>query len=39
MKGGGDSFKATIPLTIKNVLKKMGWVEYNREEGHSKSDA
>jgi len=39
MKGGGDNFKATIPLTVKNVLKKMGWVEYSWDEGHSRSDA
>ena len=39
MKGGGDNFKATIPLTVKNVLKKMGWLEYSWDEGHSRSDA
>ena len=39
MKGGGDSFKAVVPPTVKTVLKKMGWLEFDREQGHTKNDA
>ena len=33
----GDGVKSgNIPASIKNVLTRMGWVEFSREEGHTK---
>jgi hypothetical protein len=32
-KGGFDGMKGNVPVAVRQVLLKMGWTEYNHNDG------